>query len=79
MPPKADMFSVEIDVCFVPLADVKSLVITIVGGNRLASTAARVRLVPRLIDLVENAAILEMSRLHFFPTAEDWIVNAHEL
>ena len=39
---------------------------TIVGGNRLASTAARVRLVPRLIDLVENAAILEILCCTFF-------------
>ena len=29
--------------------------------------------------MVEDAAILEVCRLHLFPTAKDWIVNAHEL
>jgi hypothetical protein len=35
LPPKADMFSVEIDVCFVPIADIPIMTpILRVGGTR---------------------------------------------
>jgi hypothetical protein len=35
LPPKADMFSIEIDVCFVPIADITSVIDNFDKGGQL--------------------------------------------
>ena len=45
LPPKADMFSVKIDVCFVPKADLSVLGVGALSGRLESSAEANQRLV----------------------------------